>query len=483
MNNDDLIWVPAWQVRELFATRQVSPVEYAWQLLDRIQALNPALRAYLTVDGEQVLRQARDAEVALYRGEPLGPLHGLPISLKDTIPTRDLRTTWGSLVYQNHVPNRDAVLVERLRAAGAIILGKTNTPEFELCGRTVNRLGAECVNPWNTAHVAAGSSGGAGVSVAAGMGPLAIGTDGGGSIRFPAAFNGIFGLIPSAGRVSMHGTPESARLGQHLARSGPMTRDVRDAALIMNAVAGWDPHDLASSRQSPPDHAAGLEGGVRGLRIAWINAPSQSLRWDGAESMIRAAADTFVELGASLTEIEFDFSTAAAAAAAINGAAQAPIRALVDDPETSDLLTPYLRQMVAAPAPSRAEELQAWRTRARLIDDLEQLFHRFDLLLMPTTCFPAPVRPQDPWEMFVPYENYVTTTMAVSVAGACAASVPCGFIDGLPLGLQIIGWRLDEARVLRASRAFERARPWAGKRPPLTRPQDPPSPGADTQSY
>jgi Asp-tRNA(Asn)/Glu-tRNA(Gln) amidotransferase A subunit family amidase len=354
-----------------------------------------------------------------------------------------------------------------LKAAGAIVLGKTNTPEFALSGRTVNRLGPECVNPWNTACTTAGSSGGSGAAVAAGMGALSIGTDGGGSIRWPSAFNGVFGMVTGAGRVSKRGDRESARIVQHVSRRGPMTRSVRDAALIMNAIAGWDPLDLSSSRNPAPDYVARLDAGVRGMRLAWLTLPPDIVRAEGVESKIRKAAATFESLGATIEEIDFDFEGGLAAAAVMTGASQQRIRALANDSETRSLLSPYILEMVAAPAPTHAEEMTGWQLRRELIARLEQAFQRFDLLLMPTTCFGAPRRPDDPWAMFMPYQHYITGGIFINVTGACAASVPCGFVDGLPIGLQIVGGRHDEDKVLQVSYAFEQTRPWASERPPL----------------
>src|SRR5262245_39858475 len=262
---EELHWTPAWRLREMLVAREISPMELMRHTIERIERLEPTLHSMITVAADQAVDARRAAEDSIMRGEAVGPLHGIPLSVKDLVATKGIRTTFGSRLYEDYVPDVDAAVCERAQAAGAIIVGKTNTPEFGLYGRAINLVADEAVNPWDTARVAGGSSGGSGVAVAAGLGPVSIGTDGGGSIRIPSSFNGIFGLLPSRGLVphypDLSWSPNSG--------IGPMTRDVRDAAVLLGVIAGHDRRDPLSVQRDVPDYAAALDDGVDGMRFAW----------------------------------------------------------------------------------------------------------------------------------------------------------------------------------------------------------------------
>ena len=260
---NDLAFTPAAELRRLIDAKQVSIIELTEMFYRRIDELNPKLNAYLAICPDQAMRQAREAQDAVQRGDPLGPLHGIPVSVKDLEMTQGIPTTMGSALFRDRTPDMDSVVVERLRQSGAIILGKTNTPEFGLSGTTENKLGDACRNPWNTDYTPGGSSGGAGAALAAGLCTLATGSDGGGSIRIPASFSGVFGIKPSQGRVPRYGgygTPSA----NHFSQSGPMSRTVADTALLLQVMAGPDPRDTTSMREATPDFSAGLPDGVRG---------------------------------------------------------------------------------------------------------------------------------------------------------------------------------------------------------------------------
>ncbi|MCS7207655.1 MAG: amidase [Dehalococcoidia bacterium] len=468
----DITWIPGWRIRELIARRQISPVEVARHFLDRIDRLNPRLNAFLTVTYDLALAQAREAEEALLQGKPLGPLHGVPITVKDLFFTKGVRTTSGSLLYKDYIPQEDSVYVERVRKAGAVILGKTNTPEFGLLGSTENRLGEPCRNPWDPQRTAGGSSGGAGAAAAAGLGPLHIGSDGGGSIRIPCAFCGVFGLKPTQGRVPRYGGLGGWPL---FSQVGPMTLDVRDSALLLQVLAGHDRRDPSSLRAPVPDYLADLEKGVRGLRMAWTPDYGYAPVEPAVRETCRRAALTFAELGAiveeppiALEEMLEVFITLARADT------YATLGDLVwDDPAKRILLTPYAYEVFNTGRQITAKEYaRALQARLRFIAALEDLFTKYDLLLSPTmpiVAFPLGQPPQTiagrpvhPWLGFLPF------TYPINLAGFAAASVPCGFVDGLPVGLHIIGKPLSEPLILRAARALEQARPWADKHPPLS---------------
>src|SRR5215813_14261527 len=262
----DLHWQPATTLARLIRQKKVSPVEALAAILDRIDKLNPRLNAFVTLTIETARREARAAERALTkRSATLGPLHGVPFSVKDLVITRGLRTTFGTPIYRDNVPTEDAPAVARMRAAGAILLGKTNTPTMGWVGITDNLVFGLTRNPWNLERTPGGSSGGAGAAVAAGLGPLALGTDGGGSIRKPAAFCGIVGFKASYGRVPVY----PATGAWSLSHVGPMTRTVTDAALMMTVCAGPDERDVSSLPGGPTDYVKALKGSVKGLRIAY----------------------------------------------------------------------------------------------------------------------------------------------------------------------------------------------------------------------
>jgi aspartyl-tRNA(Asn)/glutamyl-tRNA(Gln) amidotransferase subunit A len=470
MAADDLCWMPASEMVGLFKTRKLSPVEVMRAVLARIERLNPRLNAFVTLTADQALKDARAAERALSRkGVRLGPLHGVPFSTKDLVTTKGIRTTFGTRLYADNVSAEDAPMVERMKAAGAIQLGKTNTPTFGWIGATHNLLFGVTRNPWNTERTPGGSSGGASAAVAAGLGPVAIGTDGGGSIRIPAAFAGIFGHKPSFGRIPIY--PFSAAWS--LSHVGPMTRTVTDAALMMNACAGPDDRDQFSLPADRTDYVAALRGGLKGLRVAWCVNPGYAPAVDPeVASACAKAARRFREFGCRVEEVkpgwpspkDFFLSIFCGSLGARLEAALPDRRADID-PGLAALTDGVLRA-----SPTRY--VQAWFERLAWNEHPRRLFERYDLLLTPTTaCPPFPVGLDNPTEIagtpVEPYE-WIPYTFPFNMTGQPAASVPCGFTaDGLPIGLQIAGRRFDDATVLRASHAFERLEPWAARRPAL----------------
>ena len=472
MRESDLAFTPAWQLRQLIVDKKVSPVELAELYLRRIDALNPRLNAFLTVAAEEALASAREAEVAVQRGDTLGALHGVPISIKDLTLTKGIRTTRGSLLYKEFVPDEDEVIVRRIRRAGAVILGKSNTPEFGHLGTSENLLGDACRNPWDLTCTSGGSSAGAGAGLAAGLHPLAQGSDGGGSIRIPSSMCGVYGLKPTQGRVPR---PYQVPGGWGIfSQNGPMARTVRDAAILLQVLAGPDPSDPTCILEAPPDFLASLDEGVRGLRIGW-SPDMGSLPVDPeVRRTAEAAAQVFVDLGATVEEADFALD-------------HEQLRELFKTFWWSDYAANF-EEMVA----SRGEEMTPtfqtvirkaaqWKVSrlALALRELEwhraqvaQFFQRFDLLLTPTlatTAFPVDQRPEViDGEVVDPYWGFTPFTFPINMSGNTAASVPCGFsAEGLPIGLHIIGRKGEEATVLRASAAFEVARPWANRRPPL----------------
>jgi aspartyl-tRNA(Asn)/glutamyl-tRNA(Gln) amidotransferase subunit A len=296
---DELAYLSALELRELYGRRELSPVEVVEALIRRIERLDSSLRAFVTVTAERALAQAREAEAALPRGLEERPLLGVPVSIKDLVPTKGVRTTRGSLLYADWIPQEDAPVVERVYAAGGILLGKTNTPEYGFKGDSGNRLVGATHNPWRLGATAGGSSGGAAAAVAAGFGPLAQGSDGAGSIRIPAAFCGVFGLKPSFGLVPQF-PPSAVELLSHI---GPITRTVGDAALLLDAIAGEDERDRYTRGVRHLSTLRSLRNGVQGLRIAWSPDLGYAAVEPEVAALAEAAALSFSELGCDVVEV------------------------------------------------------------------------------------------------------------------------------------------------------------------------------------
>ena len=472
MTDRDLAFTPAHKLMEMVAQKQVSPVELTELYLRRIEELNPKLNAFLTVTGDEAMAGARAAEKAAAEGKDLGPLHGIPISIKDLEATAGIRTTVGSLFFKDYVPDKDSGTAERVRNSGAILLGKTNTPEFGMRGTTENKLGDACRNPWDTTRTPGGSSGGAAAALAAGLCPLATASDAGGSIRIPGSFSGVYGIKPTLGRVPRFGgvarpAPNPA------AQPGPMSRTVRDTALLLQVLAGPDDRDANMRREQPPDFLADLDSGVRGLRIAWSADLGYGTVDPEVVKVTSEAARVFEELGASVDEpgitMEQPFSRMGPIVAA-NGYASYGHH-LEDRPED---LTDYARgRLEKGSQVTGLHYARALRELELLKFQMTSLMEKYDLLLTPTMAVPAFVVGEHPSEIagrsvekewaFNPFN------LVFNLTGQPAASVPCGFSSGgMPIGLHVIGRMWDEVTVLRASAAFEQVRPWADKRPPVS---------------
>jgi Asp-tRNA(Asn)/Glu-tRNA(Gln) amidotransferase A subunit family amidase len=473
--DEELAWKPAWALREMFRHRRLSATEYAQFLLARIER-HRDLGAFLTIDGDYLMAQARRADKVHSRDQPL--LHGLPVSVKDLLYTRGLRTTLGSRLFANFVPDNDAVAVERVRAAGGIVFAKSNTPEFGLTPRTMNLLGPETRNPWDLTRTSGGSSGGAACATAAGLGPLAVATDGGGSIRLPAAFNGVFGLKTSRGLIpngyGPYANPNSV--------IGPITRDVRDAAMLLQVMEGYDARDHFAVTRPRVDYLSALDDGVRGVRMAWSEDLGRVPAHEAdVVALCHDAARQFARLGAVYSEPsikienpmdpmerQHDFS---------NADVEKRMRAIYPDyvdntnwiahlsAEQRTQLTDYVRNLGKYVDFAIYLKTITPEVRNRATDRLSDLFGRYDLLLTPTINQRAfVIGGEEPSPL-----QYTAYTVIFNNSGHCAASVPAGFVRNMPVGLQIIGRPGDEAQVLRAARALERARPWAGHCPDFER--------------
>jgi aspartyl-tRNA(Asn)/glutamyl-tRNA(Gln) amidotransferase subunit A len=474
---------------EAYRSGDTTPTAVTEAYLARIEKLDGQVGAYLTVTREQALRAAAPADARYRARAPLGPLDGVPVALKDVLCTRGVRTTCGSKILESFVPPYDATVVERLAAAGAVVLGKTNMDEFAMGSSTEHSAFKPTRNPWDLARVPGGSSGGSAVAVAADLAAGAFGTDTGGSIRQPAAFCGTVGLKPTYGRVSRYGLVAFA---SSLDQIGPFAQDVRDAALLLQAIAGHDPHDATSVAAPVPDYAAALDGAVHGLRAG---IPREYFA-EGVDPEIaravRAAIETLRGLGIATEELSLPTTDYALAAYYLIAPAEASSNLARYDGVKYGLRVPGARDLIAMSSKTRAAGFgaevkrrvmlgtyalsagyyeayygRAQKVRTLVRRDFERAFARVDLILAPTTPNVAFKHGEkdDPLAMYL----NDALTIPVNLAGLPGLSVRCGFTAaGLPIGLQLIGKPFDEATLLRVADAYERATTWLARKPALS---------------
>ncbi|MPZ24127.1 MAG: Asp-tRNA(Asn)/Glu-tRNA(Gln) amidotransferase subunit GatA [Dehalococcoidia bacterium] len=484
----DLAYLTIERARELLDSRQVSSVELTRACLDRVEALDGRINAFLTTTPELALAQAEEADRRLARGEG-GPLTGVPMALKDVLSTAGVRTTCGSKMLENFTPLYDATVVARLRDAGAITLGKTNMDEFAMGSSNENSAFEPTRNPWDTERVPGGSSGGSAAAVAAGEAVFSLGTDTGGSIRQPAAYCGVVGLKPTYGRVSRFGLVAFA---SSLDQAGPLTRTVGDAALALQAIAGHDPRDSTSAPIEVPDFIARLDGGASGLRIG---VPVEYFPPDTQPGVREAVSRAINDLVAAGATVDWEVSLPSTPYALATYYIIAPSEASANLARYDGVKYGYSYQdgatmwenmettrglgfgdevkrriMLGTYALSAgyydAYYLKAQKVRTLIRAEFDEAFRKYDVLVAPTApsvAFPLGSKVNDPYAMYL---NDVCT-LPVNIAGLPGISVPCGLVDGLPVGLQIIGRPFDEAGVLRAARAYELAAGSEALRPPL----------------
>ena len=443
-------------LRERLASGEVSSVDATEAYLARIELLDGDIRAFVTVDAEGALEQARAADEALATGQTLGALHGLPVALKDNIDTAGLRTTVGSLFFADRIPDADAEVTRRLRRAGAVVLGKVALHEFAYGATTQNEHFGECRNPWDSERIPGGSSGGSGAAVAAGFCAAALGTDTGGSVRIPAALNGLSGIRPTTGLVSIRGV---FPITWTLDSVGPIAHAVSDLAVLLDVLAGYDPGDPLSVDVPFTPCADALGLGIDGMRIG----VPRSFFFEDVDAdvsrLVRAAADVLAALGADLQEIDLPGADAAVAAAKtmIQAEAYAIHRGrLRDQPELFGAdVRRRLERGESITGPDYGEQREQGRRWRRTV---ENAFERVDLVLSPVTGTTAPPAGL---EMIETTERLVRLTYGWSLAGIPALAVPCGFSDdGLPVGLQLAAPRLGEPALVRAGAAYQRETEW-----------------------
>jgi aspartyl-tRNA(Asn)/glutamyl-tRNA(Gln) amidotransferase subunit A len=465
---DELCFLSAVELGAAYRARSLAPSEVTEAVLHQIERVNPQINAFVTVTADLARVAALEADRRFAEGRVAGPLDGVPVGIKDLSPTAGIRTTRGSRVYEWDVPTEDAPIVERLRRGGAIILGKTNTPEFGWKSPTDNPLFGPTRNPWHLERTAAGSSGGSAAAVACGMGPIATGGDGGGSIRQPASFCGVFGIKPTFGLVPMF--PPS--IAGTFVSEGPLSRTVRDSAVVLDVIAGDDPRDIFSVPGLDVTYSTACDGGIAGLHVAW----SPDLGYAKVDPVVREiterAARQFEELGAHVEEAAPGWSDPyelfhTLFYSLVGGTVDALL------PEWKGRLDPGLERIWEAGREVTAFDIaRAQRTRNDLQLTAAAFFARYDLLLTPTmTLPPFPIGinfPENVSGEAVTGMQWTAFTFPFNLTGNPAASVPAGWtVDRLPVGLQVVGRRWQDDVVLRACAGFEAIQPWALRRPEL----------------
>jgi aspartyl-tRNA(Asn)/glutamyl-tRNA(Gln) amidotransferase subunit A len=463
----DLVWKSAIELRSLVASKAVSPTEVLRASLERLHQVEGQINAFVEVTEAQAYAAAKAVETSVMRGEPLGPLAGVPVSVKDLIAVRDARLTFGSRAMANNVAALDAPSVERLRKAQAVIIGKTTTSEFGCKGVGSSPLTGITRNPWDLSKTPGGSSAGAAASIAAGVTAIGLGTDGGGSIRIPCSLSGLFGIKGHFGRVPVFPTSATPTL----AHVGPMARTVRDAALLLRTVSGFDPRDPFAIAQPVPDFLAECDASLKGLRIAW----SPTLGYARPKPEIlditsRAVAD-LEKLGCKVDLVEHVIEDPLELfMAEFFAGAGTRLRPFLE--HQRELLDPAVaRTLDVALSQSMNGYYEKVFKRYDLRTKFCEFFSRFDLLLtptLPTEAFAAEAdTPPDigsPESLF----DWIQYTYPFNLTGLPAASIPVGFTDaGLPVGLQVVGGHLGEALILRLAATYEAARPWGARKPPL----------------
>lgn len=466
MKGNEICYLTMGEIAAALRRKDFSPVELTDALLQRIEAIDGKLHCFITRTADLAMQQARQAEQELYSGADRGPLHGIPIALKDLYLTKGIRTTCHSALLENWLPTEDATTVAKLREAGALLLGKLGMHEFAFGGPSVDAPFPAVRNPWNTEHIPGGSSSGSGAALAAGLCYGALGSDTGGSIRTPSSHCGIVGIKPTYGRVSRHGV---VPLSWSLDHAGPMARSVEDCAILLQAIAGYDAKDPASANLPVPTFHAEFKLGIRGLRIGvprvgWFD---ENLGVDPAiELIFNRALEVLESLGATIIDLDgkpFSLARKANQTILVCEAYAYHEKNLQATPLKFG--SSVRRRLLEGAFLSAADYLAAQRARAVLNEQIRANFSRVDVVAVPG----AP-RPPEAFAAMNPNEQNLRPnfTNPFNLTGLPAISIPCGFTpDNLPAGLQIVAPAFQEATVFRVAYAYEHATVWHKQTPPL----------------
>jgi len=472
MKNNDIYFMPAWKMAELIQNQERTSLEITQAIIERIKKINPIINAYCIPTFDSALEKAKQIDTAIRNNQKVGKLAGVPISIKDEMRIKGVRTTYGSKIYENNIAEEDEITVKRLKREDVVILGKTNMPEFGHHGYTRNLVFGETVNPWNTDKATGGSSGGAAAAVSSGLGPLALGADGGGSIRAPCSFCGLFGIKATQGRVPVH--PENTTLADTLLdQYGPLARNVKDAALMLDILKGpydFDKFSLPAQDISYFDKVDEIPRNLKigySLDLGFVKAIDPEV-----EKNLLNSVHKFEELDYNVDKLkirlrkpEFAFNIIYTTYFAYEFTSFLK--------EWKDKMTPSLVRMIEAGSSFNAiDYMKALDIRSNMYERVAEHFKEYDILVTPTTAIPAFNKGEEPPMVIngksVPPTTFTAFTFPFNLTGHPAASIPCGWSSkNTPIGMQIVGNRFEDLKVLQAAKAFEEIAPWQDKTPNL----------------
>ena len=469
MNKEDICYMPAWEMADKIKTQELTSLEITEILIERIEKINPIINAYCTPTFDLAREMAKNADDAVKKGEKVGLLHGIPTSLKDDTETKGIRTTWGSKYYEDYVPKEDNILVKRLKDAGCVILGKTNLPELGFKGVTDNLIFGATKNPWNLKRTSGGSSGGAAAAVASGLSPLALGADGGGSIRIPSCCCGVYGIKPQFGRVPYDFIKTGTAVDTFV-QKGPIVRCVKDAALMLDAIAGPYEQDRHSLPKLNISYSEKLKEKLDKIKIGYsLNLGIiKEIDTEVKESVLDAV-QKFEKLDWSVDKSNIRLKNADSVMNVLWATGFANMMGPLlkqyhdkFDPELVELIEEGLKYTVL-------DIQMAGVQREQIYERVSRQFKKYDILITPTlACTAFGLGKRAPEEINgkpIPIMDWFLT-YSFNLTGHPAATIPCGWSsEGLPIGMQIVGKRFDEVSVLQVSKAFEEIAPWQNKRP------------------
>jgi len=469
MKSEDICFLPAWEMAEKIKNQELTSLEITEVLIERIEKINPIINAYCTPTFDLARQMAKQADDRVRKNAKIPPLNGIPTSIKDLVPVKGVRTTSGSKIFENYIPEDDATVVKRLKNAGCVILGKTNTPEFGFKGVTDNLIFGATLNPWDLEKTSGGSSGGAAASVASGMGALAQGSDGGGSIRHPACFCGVYGLKPTFGRVPLD--PGRFKINHGFSVIGPIVNYVSDAALMLDVMKGPSESDRLSLPQENVNYFEHINEIPEKLKIGYtLDLGFAKVVDPDFEKAVINSVNKFETFGWDVEEVKFNgvdpsiaFYTHWIVSSGYN------YKPYLD--EWRDKMDPTLVTWAEAGLQFPASSLPlAMKTRTEFYESVYETVKAYDLLVTPTTACPAfelgIAAPSEINGVGITVTGWMPFTFPFNLTGHPAASIPCGWThDNLPIGMQIVGKRFQELLILQVSRAFEELSPWQDKKP------------------
>jgi len=473
MNKDDICYMSASEMFKKIKTQEMSSLEITETIIERIQKINPLVNAYCTPTFDIAREMAKKADLSVKEGKEIGPLNGIPLSIKDLMMTKGIKTTFGSKLYENFIPDSDDIAVKRLKMAGAVILGKVNTPEFGHIALTKNKIFGETKNPWNLDTNSGGSSGGSASSVASGLGPLSLASDGGGSIRIPSSLCGVFGLKTTYGRIPIG--PKMGVAFLTLDHYGPITRTVEDAALMLNVMKGFHPMDYKSLPDDGVNYVEEIKEKPKRLKIGYsMNLGFIKILDDEVESNVIKSVNKLSQFNWEIEDAKINIKRPELAFNILVSSGIAYDFKNEIDQRPQDL-SPDFRNMIKAGLTYQGLDIEkAKALRLKLYEQMHKYFKNYDLLITPTTpLYAFKVDWNDMGTRFPSIKNkalsitsWMAFTYPFNMTGHPAASIPCGWSSGgLPIGMHIVGKRYDEKTVLQVAKAFEEIAPWKNKRP------------------